>query len=219
MNRKTDKNKIYKTTEWWILCVGLLMCLLLVGAGLIFLESEPKIIKALSLAFAAHTFGGRAAGIGLCIMNGFNVFWTIGYNFYLEILIVCVTYSVSILAINNYIHFRAIKYYAIQLDRKARKHKGKIEKYGWFGLILFVMTPLPVTGPVVGSIVGYLLKFKLIKNFSASFLGTLAAIVIWTFFFDYLEQHLQIIRYIMLSIITVVLISYAGDIKNIFSKK
>jgi uncharacterized membrane protein len=219
MNRKRKKNRIYKTAEWWIFCVGLLMGLFLVGAGWYFFESETEMVKTLSLAFAAHTFGGRAAGIGLCIMNGFNLFWTIGYNFYLEILIVCITYSISILSIHNYIHLRAVKYYAIRLDRKARKHKGKIEKYGWLGLFLFVMAPLPVTGPVVGSIVGSLLKFRIIKNFSASFLGTLAAIVIWTFFFDYLEQHLNIIRYIVAAIIAIVLISYARDIKNLFSKK
>lgn len=219
MNKKTEKNRIYKTAEWRIFCVGFLMSLFLVGVGWYFFESEPEMVKALGLVFAAHTFGGRAAGIGLCIMNGFNVFWTIVYNLYLEILIVCLTYSISILSINNYIHLRAIKYYAIKLDRKARKHKEKIKKYGWMGLFIFVMLPLPVTGPVVGSIVGYLLKFKIIKNSSASVLGTLAAIVIWTFFFDYLEQHLHIIRYIMAAIISVVLISYARDIKNVFSKK
>lgn len=218
MNKKTEINRIYKTPEWWVFCLGLLMSLFMVGAGWYFFESETETVKALSLTFAAHTFGGRAAGIGLCIMNDFNVFWTIGYNFYLEVLIVCITYSLSILSINNYIHLRAIKYYAIQLERKARIHKGKIEKYGWIGLFLFVMTPLPVTGPVVGSIVGSLLKFNIIKNFSASFLGTLAAIVVWTFFFDYLEQHLSIIRYIMAAIITIILISYARNIKNLFTK-
>lgn len=219
MKRKIEDVRIYNTTEWLIFCVGVFMSLLLAGVGWYFFESETEMVQSLSLVFAAHTFGGRAAGIGLCIMNGFNYFWTIGYNFYLEILIVCFTYSISILSINNYIEFRAIKYYALRLERKAKKHKGKIEKYGWLGLFLFVMTPLPVTGPVVGSIIGSLLKFKITKNFSASFLGTLAAIVIWTFFFDYLEQHLKVIRYLLAAIITIVLISYARDIKNFFIKK
>ena len=219
MNRKIKCIRIYNTTEWLIFCVGVFMSLLLAGAGLYFFESETEMVQALSLVFVAHTLGGRAAGIGLCIMNGYNYFWTIGYNFYLEILIVCFTYSISILSINNYIKFRAIKYYALRLERKAKKHKGKIEKYGWLGLFLFVMTPLPVTGPVVGSIIGSLLKFKITKNFSATFLGTLAAIIIWTFFFDYLEQHLKVIRYILVVIITFVLISYARDIKNFFVKR
>lgn len=219
MNKKSIDVKIYSTTEWLIFCIGIFMSLLLAGVAWYFFDSETEMVKSLGLVFVAHTLGGRAAGIGLCIMNGFNLLWTIGYNFYLEILIVCFTYSISILSINNYIEFRAIKYYALRLERKARKHKEKIEKYGWLGLFLFVMAPLPVTGPVVGSIIGSLLKFKITKNFSASFLGTLAAIIIWTFFFDYLEQHLKAIRYILAAIIAVVLISYARDIKNFFNKK
>ena len=218
MNKKIEYIRIYKTTEWLIFCVAILMTLFLAGAGLYFFRSDPDTVQAFSLAFAAHTFGGRAAGIGLCIVNGLNFFWTVVYNFYLEVLIVCFTYSISILSINNYIKFRFLKYYTIRLERKARKHKEKIERYGWLGLFFFVMAPLPVTGPVIGSIIGFLLKFTIKKNFSASFLGTLAAIVIWTFFFDYLEQHLHLIRYILAAIIGIVLISYARNIKSFMTK-
>ncbi|MHB8790487.1 MAG: small multi-drug export protein [Desulfobulbaceae bacterium] len=195
------------------------MSLLLIGAAWYFYDSQPERVKTFSLVLVVHAFGGRAAGIGLCILNGINDFWTIAYNFYLEILIVCFTYSISILAINNYIKLRVIRYYAIRLERKARRYRDKIETYGWLGLLLFVMTPLPVTGPVVGSIIGYLLKFRISKNFSATFLGTLAAIVVWTLFFDLLEQHLNVIRFILAAIIFIVLLSYARDIKNLFSNK
>jgi uncharacterized membrane protein len=190
--------------------------MILLAAAWYFYGSEQEKVQAFSLVFAVHTIGGRAAGIGLCVLNDINYFWTIIYNFYLEILIVCFTYSISILSIHNYIKFRAVKYYAIRLERKARRYKDKIEKFGWLGLFFFVMTPLPVTGPVVGSIIGSLLKFKIIKNFSATFMGTLAAIVLWTFFFDFLEQHLKVIRYILAAIIAIVFISYAREIKNLF---
>jgi len=195
------------------------MSLLLIGAAWYFFDSRPEKVKTFGLVLVVHTFGGRAAGIGLCILNGVNHFWTIAYNFYLEVLIVCFTYSISVLSINNYIKLRVIRYYVLRLERKARKYRDKIERYGWLGLLLFVMTPLPVTGPVVGSIIGYLLKFRVSKNFSATFLGTLAAIVLWTLFFDLLEQHLNVIRAILAGIIFLVLLSYARDIKNLFSNK
>jgi len=219
MNKTKDNIRIFETTEWLIFRVGLYMSLLLVIAGWYFFENETETAIDLSMVFLAHTFGGRAAGIGLCIMNGYDYLLTIGYNFYLEVLIVCFTYSISILSINNYIEFRVIKYYAKRLERKARRHKDKIEKYGWWGIFFFVMTPLPMTGPVIGSIIGSLLKFKITKNFSASFLGTLLAIVIWTTFFEYLEEHLKIIRYVLVAIIFMVLISYAKEIIKFFIKK
>ncbi|MCB2180815.1 MAG: small multi-drug export protein [Desulfobulbaceae bacterium] len=218
MLKKNNQIRFLDTPEWLILRIGLLMSFFLAVGGWYFFASEAEMVLDLSMVFAAHTFGGRAAGIGLCIMNGYSYLLTIGYNFYLEILIVCLTYSVSILSIKNYIKLRAVRYYALRLERKAKKYKGKIEKYGWVGLFLFVMAPLPVTGPVVGSIIGYLLKFKVTKNFSATFLGTLTAIAVWTFFFDYLEQHLKVIRYILAAIIFLVLLSYAREIKVFFTK-
>ncbi|MDW7774057.1 MAG: small multi-drug export protein [Desulfobulbaceae bacterium] len=218
MSQIRKNTRFYNTTEWWIFCAGVFLSILLVGAAWYLYGSDPEKVQVFSLVFAVHTIGGRAAGIGLCIINDINNIWTIAYNFYLEILIVCFTYSISILSINNYIKFRAVKYYSIRLERKARKYKDKIEKYGWLGLFFFVMTPLPVTGPVVGSIIGSLLKFRISKNFSATFTGTLAAIVAWTFFFDFLEEHLKVIRYILAVIIIIVLFSYARDIKNLFNK-
>lgn len=219
MDKKSEGSTIYTTTEWRVFGAGVFLSTLLIGAAWYFFETDPKMLQALSLIFVAHALGGRAAGIGLCIMHGLSASWTIAYNFYLEVLIVCFTYSISLLAINNYIKFRAIRYYARLLERKAKRHRGKIERYGWLGLFLFVMTPLPVTGPVVGSIIGSLLQFRVSKNFSACLLGTLAAIVTWTYFFDYLEHNLNIIRYVLLVIIAIVIISYALDLKNSFTKE
>lgn len=173
---------------------------------------DTEMSTTLGLVFIAHTFGGRAAGIGLCILNGLNFFVTIFYNFYLEVFIVFFTYSLFVLSITNHIKLRGVKLFALRLERKARTHKGKIANYGWIGLFLFVMAPLPVTGPVIGAIIGYLLKFKIWRNFSATFLGTLAAIILWTFFFDFLDQHLNLVRYVFLGIVAVVVLSYLRTI-------
>ncbi len=175
--------------------------------------------RTLTLVFLVHTFGGRAAGVGLCLIDGLNPFVTIFYNLYLEVLIVGWTYSLFVLSINKYIKFRSFKYYACRLERKARKHKDKIANYGWSGIFLFVMLPLPATGPVTGSIVGYLLQLRVWYNLSATFLGTFAAIVIWFVFFDALEQNLHIIRLVFAAIIAIAAISYISTINNWFSKK
>ena len=195
--------------------VGMGLALLMLCAYLFMVD--PPVARALGLAFVAHTVGGRAAGIGLCIMNGFGPWITIAYNFYLEVLIVAFTYAVFILSINNYIKLRWVRLQAIRLERKARAHKEGIARYGWIGLFLFVMAPLPVTGPVVGSIIGALLQFRLLKNFSATFLGTLAAIIVWTLFFDFLEAHMHAIQYILAAIVAIILLCYARTIKSWFS--
>jgi len=175
--------------------------------------------KILSLVFVAHSFGGRAAGIGLCIMNDFNAAVTIGYNFYLEILIVCFTYSLFVLTTTNYIQIPWLTRFVNRLAQKAVEQKDKIQAYGWIGLFLFVMLPLPVTGPVVGSVIGYMLRINLFRNFTATGSGTLTAIVVWYFSFDFLEQRFHAIQYIFGAIVILVLISHYKAIAHLFFGK
>ena len=67
---------------------------------------------------------------------------------------------------------------AIWLRKKADKHKGQVEKYGFLGLVLFVGIPLPGTGAWTGSLVASLLHMKIRKSFPAILLGIMIATVI-----------------------------------------
>lgn len=207
-------SRVYQTSEGKVLIAGVFKLFLLVGVIVFYSVVDAERARTLSLAFVAHTFGGRAAGIGLCIMNELGLVWTIVYNFYLEILIVCFTYSTFVLSLNNYIKIQWVETLTNQLMHKADKHKDKISKYGWVGIFLFVMIPLPVTGPVVGSSIGYLMKMGVCRNLSAVLSGTLAAIVAWTLGFDFLEQHVHAIQYVLAGIILLVLLSYINKIKK-----
>jgi uncharacterized membrane protein len=188
------KQKLFYTSEGRILLSGILLSLLLLIVIGYFAAIDIETAKTLSLAFLAHTFGGRAAGIGLCIMNGFGPALTIIYNFYLEMLIVCFTYSIFVLTTKNYIRIIWVTNLIDRLAQKAEEQKDKVESFGWIGLFLFVMLPLPVTGPVMGSVIGYMLKVNLFKNFTATGSGTLAAIVVWFYCFDFLEQRFHVIQ-------------------------
>ena len=211
------KGKIYRTSEGIILWIGVLLTMALMVIIVWFGVTDPPKAGNLLLAFLAHIFGGRAAGIGLCFMAGFNLGWTLLYNFYLEILIVCLAYSIFILSMSNHIKVIWLMNVSVAMKNKAEKHKDKIEKYGWIGLFVFVMVPLPVTGPVTGSIMGYLLNVLVGRNFSAVFLGTFAAIFSWVIFFDFLEQHVHVIQYVIMAIIFIVLLSHLKTIKRWFA--
>ena len=209
----SKKNNLYKTSIWRILWAGIVMSILLVCAIEYYRVIDFKIAQTLGLAFIAHALGGRAAGVGLCLMNGLGQTWTIMYNFYIEIMIVFLVYSLFVLSIKNYVKIRSVRFMALKLERKARRHKDIIKRYGWIGLFFFVMIPLPVTGPVMGAIIGYLLKFRSWGNFSAVLLGTLTAIISWTVFFDFLDRHLHIIQYVFIGIIIVAALSYIKTIR------
>ncbi|MBU5678803.1 MAG: small multi-drug export protein [Candidatus Aenigmatarchaeota archaeon] len=55
------------------------------------------------------------------------------------------------------------------------KHKDKIDKYGFFGLVILVAIPLPFTGAWTGSGLSWLLRLEWKKSFFAIFIGVLIA--------------------------------------------
>ena len=64
------------------------------------------------------------------------------------------------------------------LDDKVEKHKKQIETYGFWGMVLFVGTPLPGTGAWTGCLIAAVLKMDRKKAFLAAFIGVIMASVI-----------------------------------------
>jgi uncharacterized membrane protein len=68
------------------------------------------------------------------------------------------------------------------LNKKAEKNKPKIDKYGFWGLVLFVGIPLPGTGAWTGSLVAGLFEMDRKKSLLAVMIGSLLASVIMMIF-------------------------------------
>ena len=67
-----------------------------------------------------------------------------------------------------------------KLENRAMNKKDQIEKYEFWGLLLFVGIPLPGTGAWTGSLIASLLGIKFKKAFPAVVLGVLLAAFIMT---------------------------------------
>lgn len=67
-----------------------------------------------------------------------------------------------------------------KLENKAMSKKGKIEKYKFWGLVLFVGIPLPGTGAWTGSLIAALLDMDFKRAFPAVVSGICMATVIMT---------------------------------------
>ena len=85
-------------------------------------------------------------------------------------------------------HFFKNKYYkksAIYLSSRARtKTKTIIKKYGVWGLMVFVMIPLPVTGAYIGTIAAYIFGISYKKSLIAISSGiTISSIMVTSFMF------------------------------------
>ncbi len=162
-----------------ILSIGLMLSFL-AGLYLLFLLfSDPGLYKVLSSTAIVHIMGGRALGVATCLSANISLFYTITYNFFLEVVIVLITYGIVVLIMRNVIQPKLFRSTVRQAELTAQKQKTKIKKYGAIGLFFFVMFPFFMTGPVIGAIIGYLLNYRAINNFLIVFSGTLSSIVIY----------------------------------------
>ena len=66
------------------------------------------------------------------------------------------------------------------LERKAEKNQDKVDRYGFWGLVILVAIPLPGTGAWTGSLVASLMRVNFWKALLANFIGVLIAGVIIT---------------------------------------
>jgi len=75
------------------------------------------------------------------------------------------------------------------LDKKVEKRKGSIEKYGFWGLVLFVGIPLPGTGAWTGCLVASVLEMDRKKAFLATMIGIfMASIIMMLVSFGFLKN-------------------------------
>ena len=179
-----------------ILLLGLVLTTLTGFYFLYLLFTDPGLYKVLSSTAIIHLLGGRGLGIVTCLSAGISLFYTISYNFFLEVVIVLIAYGIVVLVMRNIIQPKLFDSAVRQAELTAQNQKTKIKKYGSIGLFLFVMFPFFMTGPVIGAIIGYLLNYKAINNFLIVFSGTLVSIMIYAFIgnniINFINQYIHI---------------------------
>lgn len=179
-----------------ILLLGLVLAALTGIYFLYLLFTDPGLYKVLSSTAIIHIMGGRALGIVTCLSADISLFYTILYNFFLEVVIVLHAYGIVVLVMRNIIQPKLFDSAVRQAELTAQMQKTKIKRYGSIGLFLFVMFPFFMTGPVIGAIIGYLLNYKAINNFLIVFSGTLVSIMIYAFIgnniINFINQYIHI---------------------------
>lgn len=163
-----------------ILFLGLLLAVVAGLALAVLLFTNPGLFRVLSSTAIVHVMGGRALGVAKCLSADISPFYTVLYNFFLEVVIVLIAYGVVVLIMRNVIQPKLLHSTVRQAELTAQKQKTNIKRYGAIGLFFFVMFPFFMTGPVIGAIIGYLLNYRAINNFLIVFGGTLCSIVVYT---------------------------------------
>ena len=124
-------------------------------------------------------FGEARAGIPYAVLNDMPIFWAfmVGLvgNLLIFPLFAWLIESFSKKVWPNRMYRKGV----IKLARPAKRGVGtEIQKYGFWGLMVFVMVPLPGTGAYMGTIAAYVLKIERAKAFMAVSIGVVISCLI-----------------------------------------
>ena len=130
-------------------------------------------------------FGEARAGIPYGELVGLPILWVFVIGLTANLLVFPVFYKVIELANKNLWKNPLYKRAAIYLSSRARtKTKTIIKKYGVWGLMVFVMIPLPVTGAYIGTIASYIFGISYRKSLIAISSGiTISSIMVTAFMY------------------------------------
>jgi uncharacterized membrane protein len=80
---------------------------------------------------------------------------------------------------------------ALYLSKRAKKKtKSSISKYGLWGLMVFVMIPLPITGAYMGTLAAYILRMDYKKSLVAVNVGvTISCLIIATMMYFGVKEY------------------------------
>ncbi|MDX1294870.1 MAG: small multi-drug export protein, partial [Sulfurimonadaceae bacterium] len=106
---------------------------------------------------AAHIVFGRAAGISVGFAMDAGLWTVVLLNMLIEALLVLLAYPIFVLGWKKLYTFEWFDNWMHKAHANARKYRPVIAQYGVYGLFAFVWFPFWMTGPVVGSMIGFLM--------------------------------------------------------------
>ena len=135
----------------------------------------------IAFLWSLSPFGEAKVGIPYGLYNGLNSYLVFVVCFIANILVFPLMVFFLEGVNRSLLQFTWYKKIALKVARRAKSGSGeKIRKYGFWGLAVFVMLPIPGTGVYAGSIAAYLFGIQWKKAFYANAIGIFfSCLIVW----------------------------------------
>ena len=150
--------------------------LMILGWSFILVPDTGRVLIAMT---TTNVLFGRATGMSFGYAGGLGDSAVILANMFLETIQVLLVYPLFVLSWNHLLEIKILKKFMRRMHRTAEAQKNFIQKYGIIGLFIFVWIPFWMTGPVVGSVIGFLIGLRPWVNLAIVLGGTYVAILGW----------------------------------------
>ena len=200
----------FTTSEGKIFILGVLLFIVFLVSIISTYAFSSEEANNLIIMSVTNFFFGRAAGISYGYTVELSDSIIIFMNILIEFILVLIIYPLFVLSWNKSLEIGMLNNFFTSVKVQRLRYKDFFEKYGRYGLFLFVWFPFWMTGPVIGAIIGFLIGIKHTHTILIVLSGTSLAIVIWTFFLkeliDVLNQLSANAPYILLALLVLVTI-------------
>jgi uncharacterized membrane protein len=187
-----NTGSLFSHTEGRILLFGLTLLgcfvLLILLSALFF----PHYLQQLLGITATNIVFGRMAGLSIGIATQMDTTILVAFNLFIESIMVLILYPLFVRSWHKLdgLGYAPLERFMKSSRESAHRYQPLIKRYGALGLILFVLTPFAMTGPVVGSFVGFLIGFSHKKTLFIVLSSTLVAIMLWVYLIKHFEELL-----------------------------
>ena len=212
---------IFRESEGKILIAGIAASLLYLGGVLLTRFWSADLPRGLLTMTSAHVIGGRAAGLSSGYLHGLPATVVIAVDMVIETLMVLIGYPLFVLSYRHLIVIEPLQGAIERAQRAAKLHEKRIMRYGIPGLLLFVWFPFWMTGPLMGSIIGFLIGLRARVNLSVVLAGTYLAILCWGLVLRRVHDALQGLGfYVPIVLVSVILIlAISLHIRHAFAQR
>ncbi len=186
---KPGWGRLFRTTEGHILLLGIAVALAgLFVMGLIAFWSPETARMIGAMTFFNVTFG-RIVSMSIGYAGGYGHALVIPVNMWVETVLVLLFYPVFVFSMRKLVLFPSLKRFLERTRETAERHHDKVRRYGIVGLFIFVWFPFWMTGPVVGSAIGYLLGLQAWLTIGVVLAGTYLAMIGWAYIMFGVHSH------------------------------
>ena len=183
------------------------------------LYHNNDLFKNLLAMATTNLFFGRAAAMTLGYTLGLQknlITYFVAFN---EMLLVILFYPLFVFSIRYILVIPALEKFTKSIIETAEKYYPLIRKYGPIGIIIFVWFPFWMTGPVVGSAIGYFMGLSLAVNLLVIFCGNCVAVFFWSAVLYKLHVRITNINPILPAFVFIAFIVVILILGFIFQKK
>jgi uncharacterized membrane protein len=202
------------SSEGQLLIAGLSLAFLLALALGVGWHLFPDRILSYLVMTSLTFFIGPATGMTFGYASGLTHDQVVPLNMLVETIQVLIVYPLFVLSWRQLIELRRLKPYVVRMQDAAESHSGTVRKFGIAGLFIFVFVPFWMTGPVVGSIVGFVIGLRPWVNVVVVLLATYVATILWALLLNELSAWATTVNRLApyALVVALVLIAVAGNL-------